>query len=169
MVTTAAQTFAGAKTFSSAPVLSSTTASQALFTDGSKNVVSNAITGSGNVVMSASPTLTGVIGAASITLSGYYTIGIDTWSATNGGSHTIADGVSAAIAVISGTIAGYTITMPANPVNGQVVVITSNGTATSLTLSANSGQTISGAATTLTPTNSTRYIWVSSVTNWYKG
>lgn len=33
------------------------TASQAIFTDGSKNLVSNAITGSGNVVMSTSPVL----------------------------------------------------------------------------------------------------------------
>lgn len=58
LVTTGAQTFEGAKTFSVAPVLSTTTASQALFTDANKNVVSNAITGSGSVVMSTSPTLT---------------------------------------------------------------------------------------------------------------
>lgn len=50
----------GIATFTVAPVLSSTTASQALFTDASKNVVSNAITGSGNVVMSTSPTVTGM-------------------------------------------------------------------------------------------------------------
>jgi len=37
------------------------TASQALFTDGSKKIVSNTITGTGNVVMSASPTLSGTI------------------------------------------------------------------------------------------------------------
>lgn len=71
-----AQTFSAAQTFTTAPILSSTTASQALFTDASKNVVSNAITGSGNVVMSASPTLTGTIGAASETLSGTLTSGI---------------------------------------------------------------------------------------------
>ena len=58
LVTTGAQTFEGAKTFSVAPVLSTTTASQALFTDANKNVVSNAITGTGSVVMSSSPTLT---------------------------------------------------------------------------------------------------------------
>lgn len=58
LVTTGVQTFEGAKTFSVAPVLSTATASQALFTDGSKNIVSNAITGSGSVVMSTSPTLT---------------------------------------------------------------------------------------------------------------
>jgi hypothetical protein len=55
--------------------MSSLTASQAVFTDGSKGLVSNAITGTGNVVMSASPTLTGTIGAASQTLSGSLTIG----------------------------------------------------------------------------------------------
>ena len=50
--------------------LSGLTASQAIFTDASKNLVSNAITGSGNVVMSASPTLTGTITAAAANLSG---------------------------------------------------------------------------------------------------
>ncbi len=47
----------GVTTLTAAPVLSSTTASQALFTNVSKNVVSNAVTGTGNVVMSTSPTL----------------------------------------------------------------------------------------------------------------
>ena len=49
--------------------LSTLTASVAVFSDGSKGLVSNAITGTGNVVMSASPTLTGTIGAAAMTLS----------------------------------------------------------------------------------------------------
>ena len=57
IVSTTAQTIAGAKTFSAAPVLSTATASQAVFTDANKNIVSNAITGTGNVVMSTSPTL----------------------------------------------------------------------------------------------------------------
>jgi hypothetical protein len=56
--------------------LSGLTASQAVFTDGSKNLVSNAITGSGNVVMSASPTLTGTITAAAATLSGNLTLSV---------------------------------------------------------------------------------------------
>jgi hypothetical protein len=38
--------------------VSGLTASQAVFTDGSKNLVSNAVTGTGNVVMSTSPVLT---------------------------------------------------------------------------------------------------------------
>jgi len=59
----------GVATFDVKPILSSLTASQAVFSDGSKGLVSNAITGTGNVVMSASPTLTGTIGAAALTLS----------------------------------------------------------------------------------------------------
>ena len=59
----------GIATLTAQPILSSLTASIAVFTDGSKGLVSNAITGTGNVVMSASPTLTGTIGAAALTLS----------------------------------------------------------------------------------------------------
>ena len=60
----------GVATLTAQPVLSSLTASRAVFTDGSKGLVSNAITGTGNVVMSASPTLTGTIGGENATLSG---------------------------------------------------------------------------------------------------
>jgi hypothetical protein len=41
----------GVATLTAAPILSSATPSQALFTDASKNVVSNAVTGTGKVVM----------------------------------------------------------------------------------------------------------------------
>jgi len=47
----------GVATFTAQPILSSLTASRAVFTDASKGLVSNAITGTGNVVMSTSPTL----------------------------------------------------------------------------------------------------------------
>jgi hypothetical protein len=48
----------GVATISAAPVMTALTASQAVFTNASKVLVSNAITGTGNVVMSTSPTLT---------------------------------------------------------------------------------------------------------------
>jgi hypothetical protein len=64
----------GVATFTAAPVFSSATASQAVFTNGSKALVSNAITGTGNVVMSASPTLTGTIAGAAMTLSTALTV-----------------------------------------------------------------------------------------------
>jgi len=47
----------GVATLTAQPILSSLTASQAVFTNGSKGLVSNAITGTGDVVMSTSPTL----------------------------------------------------------------------------------------------------------------
>ena len=65
----------GVATLTAQPILSSLTASLPVFSDASKGLVSNAMTGSGSVVMSASPTLTGTIGAASQTLSGSLTVG----------------------------------------------------------------------------------------------
>jgi hypothetical protein len=47
----------GVVSVTAAPVMTALTASQAVFTNGSKALVSNAITGTGNVVMSTSPTL----------------------------------------------------------------------------------------------------------------
>jgi hypothetical protein len=91
VVTTGAQTIAGAKTFSgntaiggtlnvtgvttltAAPVLSSTTASQALFTDASKNVVSKAVTGTGDVVLKDSPSFSGTVTFPTATVSGAIT------------------------------------------------------------------------------------------------
>jgi len=91
VVTTGVQTIAGAKTFSgnttiagtlnvtgvttltAAPVLSSTTASQALFTDASKNVVSKAVTGTGDVVLKDSPSFSGMVTIPTATVSGAIT------------------------------------------------------------------------------------------------
>jgi hypothetical protein len=96
------------------------TASQALFTDASKNVVSNAITGTGNVVMSASPTLTGTINAAAITASG--TVGAATLTASGT--------VSGATVTASGTVSGATVTS-SGAVNTATLVasgdVTGNG------------------------------------------
>lgn len=62
--------------------VSSLTASSALASDSSKQLVSVTNTGSGNNVLSASPTLTGTIVAASQTLSG--TLGLTSTSSTLG-------------------------------------------------------------------------------------
>ena len=64
----------GVATFTAQPIVSSLTASRAVFSDGSKGLVSNAITGTGNVVMSASPTLTGTIAAEALTASSSVTL-----------------------------------------------------------------------------------------------
>lgn len=58
-------------TFSGANVnIPGLTASQAVFTDSSKNLTSNAITGTGSVVMSASPTMTGTAVHSAASFSG---------------------------------------------------------------------------------------------------
>jgi hypothetical protein len=73
--------------------VASLTASQAVFTDASKNLVSNAITGTGNVVMSTSPTLvTPVLGTpTSVTLTNATGLPLSTGvtgtlATTNGGT-----------------------------------------------------------------------------------
>ena len=58
----------GVATFTAQPIVSSLTASLPVFTDASKGLVSNTMTGTGNVVMSTSPTLvTPALGAATAT------------------------------------------------------------------------------------------------------
>jgi hypothetical protein len=58
------------------------TGNQAVFTNGSDVLVSNAITGTGNVVMSASPTLSGTITADKMVMSGSQFAGIVSGSGT---------------------------------------------------------------------------------------
>ena len=67
--TSGTNTWSGIQTFTSAPVFSSTTASQVLAVDGSKSLVSIAVTGTDNIVKSTSPTITTPTIAGS-TLSG---------------------------------------------------------------------------------------------------
>lgn len=61
----------GVVSVTAAPILTALTASQAVFTNGTKALVSNPITGTGNVVMSTSPTLvTPILGTpTSVTLT----------------------------------------------------------------------------------------------------
>ena len=69
-----AYTLSGVITFSSQPIISTLTASLPVFTDGSKGLVSNAMTGTGNVMMSASPTTTGTLTGAAANWSGDQTL-----------------------------------------------------------------------------------------------
>ena len=78
----------GVATFTAQPIVSSLTASLPVFTDASKGLVSNTITGTGSVAMSASPTFTGTVGAAALTTTGNTILGnasTDTLNVGNGG------------------------------------------------------------------------------------
>jgi hypothetical protein len=79
--------------------VASLSASQAVFTDASKNLVSNAITGTGNVVMSTSPTLvTPILGTpTSVTLTNATGLPVST------GISGLGTGVAAALAVNIGS------------------------------------------------------------------
>jgi hypothetical protein len=124
---------AGGFTTSGVVTVTNLSASQAVFTNGSDELVSNAITGTGNVVMSASPTLTGTVSAAAITASG--TVAANTLTATgtvSGATVTSSGAVNTATLVASGDVTGNgnwiignadtdTVTLGAAFVNGTTL------------------------------------------------
>lgn len=87
---------------------------------------------------------------------------------TTGFSITIANNISTLILDPAGTLATGTITMPATPIDGQNVRFTTSQIITALTVSANSGQSIVGAPTTLALGQGAAFIYVLSNTTWYR-
>jgi hypothetical protein len=145
----------GAATASNLNV-TSLTASEAVFTDSSKNLVSNPITGTGNVVMSASPTLTGTISAANQTLSGNLVAPIVQVSGTYQGPQTLAANTTYALRWGIPSNSYYTFTIPSSSItagtvytnNGQTfTVVTTTSSSTSLLTYATGAPTSSGTLT----------------------
>ncbi|MEI7895664.1 MAG: hypothetical protein WCJ26_01415 [bacterium] len=138
----------GVATLTAAPVLSSTTASQALFTNAGKNVVSNPVTGTGNVVMSTSPTLvTPTLGVASATSINGLTPASQTTGFTIAGGTTPKTLTVPLDASVSGTNTGD------NAVNSLYSGVVTNAThtgdaegATALTVKKINGVALSGLA-----------------------
>lgn len=81
---------------------------------------------------------------------------------------TVPDNCSCLALNPAGILATGTITMPANPIDGQEVELTTTQTVTALTLNANAGQTISGAVSTLTAISPCKYRYFLSITKWLK-
>jgi len=85
---------------------------------------------------------------------------------------TIADGVSTLILDPAGTLATGTITLPATPLDGQEVRVTSSQTITALTVSPNAGQSVANAPTTLavslTGPQGYEFIYHAANTTWYR-
>jgi hypothetical protein len=71
----------------------------------------------------------------------------------------------------AGTIAAYTVTLPAaaNLFDGQTLYINSSQVVTALTLTAGSGTTIGTATTALAVNTPIRYTYMAATTTWVKG
>lgn len=120
--TVSGTTGSGNVVFSAGPTLSGTvnlsglTASQAVFTDASKNLVSNAISGSGNVVMSSSPTITTPTIASILS-------GTGTFTPNTTGTITVPNGTDTLVTLTgSQTLTTKTLTQPnltTPTINGQ--------------------------------------------------
>lgn len=87
---------------------------------------------------------------------------------TTGFTQTISSTVQTVVFNPAGTLATGSITMPASPANGQIVQVGTTQVITALTVSPNSGQTITGAPTTITPTAGFRYIYVAGISTWVR-
>lgn len=98
--------------------------------------------------------------------------GYDYQTPATGFSITIGNQTSSLLLDPAGTLATGTITMPAAPINGQVVNINSTQTITALTVAANAGQSIKNAPTTLvistTGSQGYSYIYRTANTTWYR-
>ena len=140
----------GVATLTAQPILSSLTASLPVFTDASKGLVSNAMTGTGNVVMSASPTLTGTITAAAITNSGLITanagVSVPTAQNVTGAGTAQVTG----FATVSATTLTGTLSTAAQPNVTSLGTLTSLGVTGALTAGTVNGNTITTGTGTLT-------------------
>jgi hypothetical protein len=87
---------------------------------------------------------------------------------TTGTSITVSDGIRALILKHTATIATLTIVLPASPINGQIVSISTRSTVTTLTLNANTGQTRYGQPTTIAATTPVSFIYETATTSWYR-
>lgn len=88
-------------------------------------------------------------------------------NAASGGSTTINDNTSVLLLHGTGTLVTYTITFPANPIDGQCVNMSSDQAITTLTLSGNAGQTVVGTFSTLALGSSLQFIWSNTDAEWF--
>lgn len=82
-------------------------------------------------------------------------------------SITPAAGVGRLILNPAGTLAAGTVTMPASPVDGQLLVINSSQIVSALTMSANAGQSLLGALTTIGVGGRIECLYRAANTTWY--
>jgi hypothetical protein len=86
---------------------------------------------------------------------------------TTGFTYTFAAGVQLLLAVPAGTLATGTVTMPASPVDGMNITITSTQQITALTVNGNTGQSVVGGATSVSVGGSQTFVYRLANTTWY--
>lgn len=91
-----------------------------------------------------------------------------TTAPATGFSITVAPGVHALILDPAGTLATGTVMMPADPPDQFRLEVASTQTITALTVSANAGQTIKNAPTTLAAGGAFAYRYAEANSTWYK-
>lgn len=101
-----------------------------------------------------------------LNLSGAYACGRQQVVATDGGSTTISDNTGVLNLIPAGTLATYTITMPANPLAGQIVIVCCTQIITTLTMNPNSGQVLRGALGTIAAEGYGSWYYTGSA--WYR-
>lgn len=87
---------------------------------------------------------------------------------TAGFSITAANGTNTLILEPAGTLASGTVTTAAMPLDEQVFTISSTEEITALTVSANSGQTIKGAISTIDADSFASWVYREANTTWYR-
>lgn len=104
-----------------------------------------------------------------VVLNKGYALGTQYVAPATGASVTINDDTSMLVINPAATIAALTVVMPASPVDGQVVRISSSQIVTTLTLNANAGQTMKNGVTSLTAGQSFGRIYRAADATWYAG
>jgi hypothetical protein len=112
------------------------------------------VTGNGITGAQGSTGSTGYTGSTGVTgATGPQALIYDRITPAGSGSFTISNGKQALIVNqnLSGPISTFSITLPAAPVDGQLMIISFNNTITNFTLSPNAGQTIAQTPPTTIP------------------
>jgi hypothetical protein len=98
----------------------------------------------------------------------YADLSVSRQQPVSGFSIAIADVCGRLILEPTGTLASGSITMPANPKDGQLCRIASTQTITTLTLLPAAGQAIAGALNSIAANGFVEYSYVASAAKWFR-
>jgi hypothetical protein len=146
----------GVATFTAQPIVSSLTAALPVFTDASKGLVSNTMTGTGNVVMSTSPTLvTPALGTPSALVGTNITGTATNFTASNVTTNANLTGGVTSVGNAATVITNANLTGPITSVGNATSIASQTGTGTTFAMSASPTFTGTVGAAALTTTGNT--------------